>query len=245
MIVVRRGLGAIRDPLDLKIAIPNFGVSLSVRDVLLLLCSTGKINKTLCDLIRLKPDKACVELVNKGDVWLKDTFNSVIKGLISKVMDGFDCKASNWKDILKESFSVSITDDGIQLEFNFDAMVQSTICAAVNKAISLSFTPVVNALVKNLKTACAKLASESAPSGSTATTSTPTSTPPKTPTSSSSTTTYSTRTITVAPPSTPVLKPAVYSVQNKPGGANSSSGVLVWGGIGVALAGTAWFVFRR
>lgn len=252
MIVVRpqqtslQGLGTLGaiDPLGAKVTIPGFGIRVSARDILVILCNSGKLNKTLCELIKLKPAEACKQLVAQGDAWLTSQLESVIKNMINKTMSLVDCKASNWKDIVKSSFTVSFNSEGLSVDFDASALIQSTICAAVNKTISLSFKPVVNLLVKNLKDGCAKLGSStsSAPAGA--------STAYTAPTSSSGgglftrATTKILNSSTTQESSSTQQPKAVYSVMTAPKSKMDNT-ALAWGGVGVVLIGVTWFALSR
>lgn len=242
------GLGAVTNPLDAKVTIPGFGVKISVKDVLLLLCSMGKLNKTLCNVIRVNPAQACTELVNQGDAWLTATLNTVVQNMVGKAMQLVDCKAKNWKDIVKNSFTVTLNEDGISVDFDSEALIQSTICAAVNKSISLSFKPVVNLLVKNLKDGCKKLGASSSPSGS-STTAAPSGSYTA-PLSSSSSKVYTPEELfqqaVLAAQEAQKKQQArtVYSVQTLPKSKLDST-VLAWGGAGLAIAGVTYFAMSR
>jgi len=160
MIVLRGAPG----PLDKKITIPMFGIVISIRSVLRMICTGARLDKTLCDLVTSRPGDACTKLVGMGDKWLHDKIDDALDTLVNQVLKGVDCQKKNWKEIVGGAIDVSFSNNGISVEIDTTELMQNVICAVARKAIDVSLEPAINLVVRELKAACSKL--HATPAGS-------------------------------------------------------------------------------
>ena len=242
-VIVRRsvqfsGLGALGGPLDTTVfTIPGIGTRISLRNLMQSICKLGGGDPDFCRLITSRPEDACKYMVQKGEQWITRQISAVISNIVDRVASGVSC-SSNWKEALVSSIQFSFSKSGIDVSIDPVSLAKDLFCQIGKRAITGIVAPFITQLVEKLKSLCAAGANAIPGSSSSSIGSDRSPFSSSTPSGGSTTTSSTTST-----PYTPVSQPkSVYSIKNSP---KSSSSVLVWSGVGVALLGTTWFVFRR
>jgi hypothetical protein len=215
----------------------------------------------MCRIYTSNPEDACKYMIQKGKTWVTQQIAAMVSKIVDEVAHGLSC-SSNWREALVHSISISFsTNGGVEVSVDPTQLAIDLFCQAGKRAIAGLIAPFIDQLVAILTNLCSKGASM-LPGGSTATRSPSGSasvSPFDPPAGASTTTSVNTATSSPtpstasapapkAPPAIVVKAPvpaAVYSVPKTPGARSAGSSPLVWGGVGVALLGTAWFAFRR
>jgi len=149
--IVLQGVGS---AYDASITIPGFGIRISIRSVLQMLCKMGGVDQSTCNLILTDPDKLCVTLVTKGEQWLNQQIHAALNYFVQEVLNGIDCKKQNWMQIVSDSLKLSFSDEGITVSIDTNAMVKDFICLFASEAIGASLTASVNFIAGKLKDVC-------------------------------------------------------------------------------------------
>jgi len=224
-------------PLDTSITIPVIGVRLTLRQLMQSLCTMANMDKNFCQLVSMNPTQACQYAVSKGSTWIRSNVLSFVSGMVNKIAGAFKCP-TNWKDALINAIQFHFdSETGISVDVDFANVAADFFCLGAKLAVTDVLTPFANSIVMKLQAACR---GSSSPAGSSVVAS-------ASPSASSSSSTAAKP--ATPKPVTPVVKAsAPKAILVKPPSVYSTSKVtpvLVWGTLGVALLGTAWFVLRR
>lgn len=227
-------------PLDITVTIPVIGAKLSLRQLMQSLCTLSDMDRDFCTLVTSRPADACKFMLNKGTAWIKSKVFAFVGGLINKIKGAFQCP-KDWKDALIHAIQFHFDQEtGISVDIDWANVASSFFCMGAQIGIPELLTPFVNSVVSKLQAACSP---SSSPAGSSATTTASPSTSGNNFYASVAASISSAVATTSSSASTSAK--AVYSIPKKPAPVSTASRALVWGGVGVALIGTSWLVFRR